>query len=429
MPRLQYSDDIEEIMARIPGWIVRWGIVVIFILFMILLGISVFFKYPEVITSPIVLTTTNPPTDLIARSTGKIECLLIENHDEVKQNDVIAVLFNPADYRIVFELEDLLNSPTFSLETSNSLLTKDIEQLGELQSYYSALRTICKSYVHYMQTAAIPLQKEQIEQQISMMKTGLQTQNQQLAILCTDKRYEQENLERDSILYFAKAITEVEYKASQQRLLQKDLSIANQKNALVSTNNNILSLKKQLTDLTIQYENDIADFQMQFEEQKNQLLAQIKLWENNYVLSAPIAGKITLTKYWSKNQNITVGSRLATIVPEDSVSIIGRMTVPSSGLAKVKIGQQVNVKLSGFPYMEYGLLKGRLISLSTVPEVDDSGLEGYVAEVAFPEGLVSSYKNKFHFIQQMDGTAEIITKDTRLIERFVQPLRSLFENN
>ena len=36
MPRLQYSDDIEEIMARIPGWIVRWGIVVIFILFMIL---------------------------------------------------------------------------------------------------------------------------------------------------------------------------------------------------------------------------------------------------------------------------------------------------------------------------------------------------------------------------------------------------------
>ena len=79
--------------------------------------------------------------------------------------------------------------------------------------------------------------------------------------------------------------------------------------------------------------------------------------------------------------------------------------------------------------MEYGLLKGRLISLSTVPEVDDSGLEGYVAEVAFPEGLVSSYKNKFHFIQQMDGTAEIITKDTRLIERFVQPLRSLFENN
>ena len=54
---------------------------------------------------------------------------------------------------------------------------------------------------------------------------------------------------------------------------------------------------------------------------------------------------------------------------------------------------------------------------------------GYIGEVAFPQGMISSYKNKFRFIQQMDGTAEIITKDTRLIERFVQPIESLFKNH
>ena len=31
-------------------------------------------------------------------------------------------------------------------------------------------------------------------------------------------------------------------------------------------------------------------------------------------------------------------------------------------------------------------------------------------------------------IQQMDGTAEIITEDMRLISRFVQPIVSLFKN-
>ena len=181
--------------------------------------------------------------------------------------------------------------------------------------------------------------------------------------------------------------------------------------------------------MTIQYDNELNDFQLQFDEQKNLLLAQIKLWKDSYILCAPNDGKVTFTKYWSVNQNITTGDRLATLVPQDSLHIIGRMIVPSAGFAKVKIGQQVNVKLSGFPYMEYGLLKGRLASLSSVPEVDESGTEGYIAEVIFPDGLISSYKNRFRFIQQMDGTAEIITKDTRLIERFLQPLKSLFENH
>ena len=120
---------------------------------------------------------------------------------------------------------------------------------------------------------------------------------------------------------------------------------------------------------------------------------------------------------------------MATIIPDDSIQIIGRILIPSSGLGKVKIGQQVNVKLNGFPYMEYGLLKGQLSSISSVPETLDSEQTGYMAEVTFPDGMISSYKNKFKFIQQMDGMAEIITKNTRLIERFVQPVESLFKNN
>ena len=31
-------------------------------------------------------------------------------------------------------------------------------------------------------------------------------------------------------------------------------------------------------------------------------------------------------------------------------------------------------------------------------------------------------------IQRMDGTAEIVTEDMRLIERFIQPVVSLFKN-
>lgn len=429
MPRPIYSDEVQEIMGRIPGRVVRWGISVIFSIFVILLGVAYFFKYPEIVTSSIVLTTTNPPTELIARSTGKVEHILVENGQSVLPNELIAVLFSTADYRSVLQLEKVLSDSLFSLSTERGYFENRTNLLGELQPHYTALEKTCKSYSHYMQTGAIPQQKIQIEQQIKMLYAGLRAQEKQLEILQRDLRFERNNQKRDSVLFHSHALTEADYDASVQKLLQKELSVTSQQSSIISTKNDILSQEKQLTDLTIQYDNEQNEFQLQFEEQRTQLLAEIRLWKDKYILNAPIAGKITFTKYWAENQNITIEDRLATIVPEDSTQIIGRITIPSSGLGKVEVGQQVNVKLNGFPYMEYGLLKGRLISISSVPETIDQEEIGYIGEVAFPQGMVSSYKNKFRFIQQMDGTAEIITKDTRLIERFVQPIESLFKNH
>lgn len=267
-------------------------------------------------------------------------------------------MFNTADYRSVLQLERILSDSLFSLVTGNTYFENETNQLGELQSYYAALEKTCKSYDHYTQTGAIPQQKNQIEQQIKMLYAGLLAQEKQLAILQRDLRFEQNSQKRDSVLFLSHALTEADYDASLQKLLQKELSVTSQQNSIISTKTNILSQQKLLTDLTIQYDNEQNEFQLQFDEQHAQLLAQIKLWKDKYILNAPIAGKITFTKYWAENQNITTGDRLATIVPEDSTQIIGRITIPSSGLGKVEIGQQVNVKLNGFPYMEYGLLKG-----------------------------------------------------------------------
>lgn len=144
MPRSLHSEEIQEIMGRIPGWVIRWGISVIFSLFAILLLISFFFKYPETIASSIVITTLNPPSDLIARSTGKIGHLLVENQQEIKRNDIIAVLFNTADYRSVLKLEKLLTDSVEAIQSSAAILTEDMGQLGELQPYYSALKKIFK---------------------------------------------------------------------------------------------------------------------------------------------------------------------------------------------------------------------------------------------------------------------------------------------
>ena len=114
---------------------------------------------------------------------------------------------------------------------------------------------------------------------------------------------------------------------------------------------------------------------------------------------------------------------LTTIIPHEETIIIARAYVPSSGLGKVAAGQEVNIKLSGFPYMEYGILKGKVNTISEVPEAS-----GYVAEIELVKGMESAYGEKLRFIQHMDGTADIITEETRLVHRFINPLKAIINN-
>jgi multidrug resistance efflux pump len=184
----------------------------------------------------------------------------------------------------------------------------------------------------------------------------------------------------------------------------------------------MLQMEQQLIELSIQRDDETAAYERQLSQARQQLAAQIEQWSYQYMITSPVAGKITYTNYWSTNQTIRSGERLATVIPAESMQVIGRLTVPTANFGKVALGQTVNIKLSGYPYMEYGLLKGSIASISEVPEAG-----GYIAEVTLPDSLKTTYGKPLALIRQMDGTGEIITVDQRLIQRFLQPIRALFD--
>jgi hypothetical protein len=73
--------------------------------------------------------------------------------------------------------------------------------------------------------------------------------------------------------------------------------------------------------------------------------------------------------------------------------------------------------------MEHGTLTGVVNSISLVPEK-----EGYIVEINVNDGMVSSYSEQLKLVQEMDGTAEIITKEMRMIYRFINPLKTILNN-
>ena len=111
-----------------------------------------------------------------------------------------------------------------------------------------------------------------------------------------------------------------------------------------------------------------------------------------------------------------------------SAAVVGVMNVPSHGFGKVRLGQEVIVRLNAFPYMEYGILRGLITDISSIPEKAADGSLCYQVKVSFPDGLTSTYGTEIPPILQMDGLARIITDDMRLIEHFITPIKSLNRN-
>lgn len=153
-----------------------------------------------------------------------------------------------------------------------------------------------------------------------------------------------------------------------------------------------------------------------------QLLASIHSWEMAYCLMAPAEGKVQLLLQEAPNQYLSSGNIFARIVPKESESWMGRALLPLQRSGKVKVGQRVIVRFTNFPDQEFGIVNGRLSSVSLVPSEDN-----YMIEIVFPDGLITNYGKSLPVFYEMKATAEIVTDDSRLIECFFQPLRKILK--
>ena len=168
----------------------------------------------------------------------------------------------------------------------------------------------------------------------------------------------------------------------------------------------------------------MRSFLQLLQESFRNLKAQISIWEITYLLVSPVSGTVTFTKYWSENQSVNIDEPVLTIVPADQGSYVGRINLKMERSGKVEIGQRVNIKLSSFPYLEYGMVQGIIKTKSLVPSGD-----AYVIEIDLPEGLKTLYNRQLDFTQNMQGTAEIITDDMRLFQKIINPFRYLLSKN
>lgn len=413
-------------MSFIPNRVIRWGLTVIFTVFAILLIGSYYFKSPEIISAPMVLTTKNPPVSLISKSTGKIDRLFAVDGQTIGEKGNIALINNPTDFThyiiLKKELADCLritdwDEQVFAFDLSERLT------LGELQTTYGPFLKSRNNFKHYLTQNFLPQKIGLINKQIVKQEEYYQTLIHQREIQLNDLNLSEKSFLRDSSIYLKRTISEADYDKSRQLFLSKKSAFIGFDAVLRETESSILQMQSTRVELQMQHERELSEFRLALDEAKQNLENAIHQWEEKFLVTSPVKGKVTFTSIWSVNQEVKTSDLIATVIPFEESAIIAKAVIPPSGFGKVEIGQRVNLKLSGFPYMEFGMLKGFIRSISLVPDE-----KGYVAEIELSNGMTSSYRENLKFIRQMDGTAEIITKEMRLITRLINPLRAFFDN-
>jgi len=433
------SPAVQEVLGRPPQWIIRWGITVILIVIAGLFVGSYFFKYPDVVSATVEVTTENLPVQLVARATGKIDSLFIADNEIVEDGQYLAVIENPAKFEDVVRLKNTVSDlecprifanlhELFFCENSRKFADTISQisnpRLGELQPYYYQFIKSIEDYNYFIQADYYNQKINALRRQIALQQQLKQRTRKQCDLSREQLVIQERLFASDSILYVQRAIALIEYESARNALLQMQQAY---QSALSSVDN---------IELTItQYEQNIFDLQQQAEEKRKELLlslsgtyealkTQINQWELQYTFKSARAGKVSMTKQWQKNQHITTGETLLNIVPEETAQITGKILLPAQGTGKVKVGQTVNVKFDNYSHMEFGMVRGIVKNISLVPIATPQG-KFTMVEVEFPDNLTTNYGKTIDFSQEMSGSADIITEDLRLIERFFNPIRSL----
>jgi multidrug resistance efflux pump len=254
--------------------------------------------------------------------------------------------------------------------------------------------------------------------------------NRRLHILLTQQSiykkeigFKKKDLERNKDLYKKGVISLKTMEEKELDFLREKRAFQNLKSSISNLREGIGNSHKSLKGNEIKKIQEENKMLKQVIQSYNQLKRAIKDWELQFVLNSSINGKITFLSVFNQTQRVNQNDLVFTVIPTKNSSFIGKIKAPARNSGKLKIGQQVNIRLANYPSEEFGMLNGVIKNISLI--TDQQG--NYLIDVSLPQNLMTTYKKELVFKQEMQGSAEIITEDLRLIERFFYQIRAVFD--
>lgn len=424
IPQLNDREAVQYLLGDAPSWMMRYGISAIACIFVLFLCLSYWIRYPDVITAPVVLTTASPPIRVVAQTGGRIAQLLVSEKQAVSAGQVLAIIENTAKEEDVMRVEIWLNQSVSAGSPPPQGL-----QLGPLQDVYSVFSQHWADYRYFALHSGTEARIQALRQQIEQMQQIVRNLERQQTILKEEFNLNTKEYNRQTRLHKEKVIADSDLEKSEAVWLQQKRQIETAEAAMLQNTLQIKQLESQITELKQGHSDQNNEKQLTLAEDTKRLWAAIAAWKQTYLVTAPITGFVSFSKVLSNRQTVTNGAEILAIVPaseqEDKTgrAIIGRATLPAENTGKIMPGMRTIVRLDGFPAQQFGTLEGSVAQIAQLPQE-----AGYLANIALPDTLKTSYGKAIPFRQEMSGQARIIAEDRRVIDRIFDRIGDLLKN-
>jgi hypothetical protein len=414
-----HTEEFNEVAKRIPDSYTSYIVYGLFIFIIILFVLGFLIDVPEKVNAEVKVTSIKPPITLNAQTNGKIHLISNQTRRVCKMGEYLAVIENAANYKDVqflkswTESTDIWNdNDRFDFLFEHNLILGDIE---------IACANFKLAYIKYhlmkSRRSEFGHQKKMIDNEISRNSQSIVTQKSLLNLYQSEKKIKEYYVKSDSILYNKKAISKdemdkslIDYLASED----KELSIKRDIKDLRLTNDQNNAKRNQVQD------QEVAAFdeaKLHLNDAFQNLVIQIKNWEKNFVIISPTNCIVEYANVISDGTFVSAGEGIYNVICANN-SYYGIAVLPSEGSGSVSVGDSVNLKMTLYPYQEYGVLRGSVKTIS-MNSIDGN----YLIYIDLPKGLKSDNNITLSFAEAMYGNAEIITDKKKLIFKLFNKLK------
>ena len=415
------SEEVQELITRVPGWLVRWGTVLIVALVAGLILLSWIIRYPDIVPAPFRLTSVNAPKSILSHSDGRLVRLLVSNGQKVGAGQVLAYLESTANPEQVLKLDHELDLDwklvrAGKLEAVNPDRFINYHQLGELQPGFQLFEQSLNELQAYLHGNYYSQKKALLEGELDDLGAMTSNLKQRQLLQSRDSQLAHEEFEMQRKLAEQRIIAPLDLKREESRQLGRTLPYQQTGAELIQNGSEQRAKRQQILEL----EKQVREYRLSFLQRLNTLRSAIDEWKKNYMITASIEGQVNFSMLLEENQFIANQQEIFTIAASNT-GYFGVVNVPQHNFGKVKVGQAVLVKFAGYPYEQFGYVKGQIASISDVAMRDSI----FLAKVTLPEGLFTTYHHKLSLKPGMAATAEIVTEDSRLLQRFLYRFRQV----
>jgi HlyD family secretion protein len=406
------SEAVSEILGTPPNWLLQWGNVLLLISLVITFVVAYNYRYPDVVSSKLTLTTIEPARRLNAPRNLTVDRILVNTEDSVVAGRTLMVFKSPAKFEHVQFLQNTLlegervptDSTLAALDIPNSLILgeiqEDLYQFTERQEAYLVARDRRLSGLSDQEL------NRRIRQEEAALRSekGVRDQLMKEVGLSARALIRQQNLLDNDIIERAEFEKVAEVDLRTRRLLSasesriRDLSF------------NIELLDNQKDKYRTGEQTVLQQAARDLRESHNLLSRAVERWKQKHLLVAPKDGIILVNIDVREQQLFSEGQELATLLPLNPQGVLGRINLPLKGSGKVAVGDRVIIKFLNYPSEEFGSVQGVVTSKSPIPSGDVIPIL-----VGLPDGMVTNTGNRLDPVQFMRADAEIIVGEKRLL--------------